>query len=142
MCVYLSQRVGVHGSGAVGVTEAVLPAAGAADGRVLRPPQRVVPAHRHGYGGRRASAALRAVEGRSHSLAPPQQQVPGAEVTRHRGRAPLHHRPVPVAVEVVGAAEGATEQTVGPLPPVTVNRKYKDSKQEVERGRSHRKRLH
>lgn len=99
------------------VSEAVLPAAGAADGRVLGPPQRVVPAHRHGDGGGRAAAALGAVEGRSQALASAQQQLPGAEVTRHRWRAPLHH--AAVAVVVVGAAERAAEQAVGPLPPVT-----------------------
>lgn len=125
VCVYLSQSVGVQRSGAMGVTEAVLPAAGAPDGRVLRPPQRVVSAHRHGDGGRGATAALGAVQGRGQALAPPQQQLPGAEVTRHRRGAPLHHASVAVAVAVVGAAERAAEQTVGSLPPVAVDGKNK-----------------
>lgn len=117
VCVYLCQLVGVKSSGPVGVAEPVLPAARASDGRVLGPSQRVVPAHRHGDGGGGAPAALGAVEGRGQALAPPQQQLPGAEVARHRRRAPLHH--AAVAVAVVGAAEVPAEQTVGSLPPVT-----------------------
>lgn len=105
---YLCQCVGVQRSGPMRVTEAVLPAARAPDGRVLRPPQRVMSAHRHGHGGR-AAAALWAVEGRSQALPPPQQQLPGTEVTRHRWGAPLHQPPVAVAVAVVGATEGAAE---------------------------------
>ncbi len=109
MCVYLCQRVGVQRSGAMGVTEAVLPAARAPDGRVLWPPQRIMSAHRHGHGGSWAAAALRAVKGRGQALTPSQQQLPGTEVTRHRRGASLHHPPVPVAVAVVRAAEGAAE---------------------------------
>lgn len=95
----------------------MLPAAGAPNGRVLRLPKRVVSAHRHGHGGG-AAPALWAVEGRGHALTPAQQQVSGAEVTRHWGGAPLHHPPV--AVVIVGAAERAAEQTVSSLPSVTV----------------------
>lgn len=91
----------------MGVAEAMLPAARAPDGRVLGPSQRIVAAHRHGHGGGGAAAALGAVQGRGQALAPSQQQLPGTEVTRHRGRAPLHHPAVPVVV--VGAAEGAAE---------------------------------
>lgn len=106
---YLCQRVGVQRSGSMGVAESMLTAAGAPDGRVFRPPQRIMAAHRHGHGGGRAAAALRAVERRGQTLTPSQQQLPGTEVTRHRWRASLHHPPVPVAVAVVRAAEGAAE---------------------------------
>lgn len=109
MLVYLCQRVGVQGPGPVGVAETMLPTAGAPDGRVFWSPQRIVSAHRHGDGSGRATAALRAVQGRGQALTPSQQQLPGTEVTRHRRRAPLHHPAVPVAVTVVGAAEGAAE---------------------------------
>lgn len=103
---YLCQRIRVKSSGSMGVSEAVLPAVGASNGRVLRPPQRVVSADRHGHRCG-AAAALWAVQGRSQALTPPQQQLPGAEVTRHRWRAALHHAAVPVIV--VRAAEGAAE---------------------------------
>lgn len=95
----------------------MLPAAGAPNGRVFRLPERIVSAHRHGHCGR-AAPALWAVEGRGHALTPSQQQLSGAEVTCHRGRTPLHHPAV-----VVGAAERAAEQTVGSLPPMTVDGK-------------------
>ena len=84
-----------------------------------------MPAHRHGHRGSRAAPALWAVKRRSQTLTPPQQQLPGAEVTRHRRGAALHHASVPVAMAVVGAAERATEQTFSSLPPVAVDRKYK-----------------
>lgn len=123
MLVYLSQCVRVQGPGAVGVTKAMLPTAGAPDGRIFWSPQRIVSAHRHGDGGSRATTALRAIQGWGQALTPSQQQLPGTEVTRHRWRATLHHPAVTVAVTVVGAAEGAAKQTIGPLPPVAVNRK-------------------
>lgn len=121
---YLSQRVGVHHPGAMGFAKAMLPAAGSANGRVLRPPQGVVPTHGHGDRSRRAAAALWAVEGRGQTLTSSQQQVSGAEVTRHWWRTALHHAPVAMAVAVVRAAEGAAEQTFGALPSVAVNRKW------------------
>ena len=123
MCVlvYLCQCVGVQRSGSMGVTESMLPAARASDGRVLWPPQRIMAAHRHGHRGGRAAAALRAVERRGQALTPAQQQLPGTEMTRHWWRTSLHHAPVTVAMAVIRAAEGAAEQTVGSLPPVAVD---------------------
>lgn len=108
-CVYLCQCIRVHPSGSVRVAKAVLPAARASYGRVLRPPQRIMSAHRHGHGGGRTAAALRAIEGRSHALPSSKQQLPGTEVTRNGWGTPLHDAPVTVAVTVVRAAEGAAE---------------------------------
>lgn len=58
--VYLCQRVWVQGSG----TEAVLPAAGAPDGRVFRPTQQIVAAHGNRYRGSGTATTLGAVERR------------------------------------------------------------------------------
>lgn len=122
---YLCQHVGVQRSGAMRVTEAVLPAARTADGRVFWPSQRIVPAHSHRNCSGGAAPALGTVQGRGQDLTPSQQQLPGTEVSRHWRRASLHHPAVPMAVGVIGASQGAAEQAVSSLPPVAV-------KQEVE----------
>lgn len=90
----------------MGVTEAMLPAARASDGRVLCPPQRIVSTYCHGHSGGGAAAALGAVEGWGQALTPSEEELSGTEVTRHRRRASLHHSPIPV---VVRAAEGTAE---------------------------------
>lgn len=122
--VYLRQGICVHRSGPKGFAEYMLSAARAPDGCVLWPPQRVMAAHCHGYSSR-ATAALWAVKGWGHALTPPQQQIPRTEVTRHWRRTSLHQPPV--AMVVVGAAKRTAEETIGSLPPVTVNRKYDQS---------------
>lgn len=104
--MYLCQHVRVQPSGSMGVTEAMLPAARASDGRILCPSQRIMSTYCHGHSGGGAASALRAVKGWGQALTPSKEELSGTEVTRHWRRAPFHHPPIPI---VIRAAEGAAE---------------------------------